>query len=189
MNFSAAVPSWFRYEPDFDGNRKKKKDDRIACEIKRLSMAEVVARYAPDVRGDCSRWLISELEKRFMKKENFPVGTALKDQFDVNEAEQEYIDALMIMDPVQLKEYQLFCKNTRNWENCQVDGMDVADPWVLYFYLFAYTDDEGANLAQNVTAKIFETRELKANEVGNFEKSCVGPPGRTTARKTTQAKK
>ena len=181
MDFARNDISWFRYEPEFLGNRKLPKEDRMSLEIKRLSLEQVAARYSPGVRGDANGWLREELDKHFPDRRKTNHGYTGR--------QMELVDCMETLDVPQLKDFQMFCTHTRNYENLTMGGEPLTDPFLFYFEL-PPTQDPATEKALIVEIRevIAETSNMSAAELGNFARDCVGKDVVTPSKKQSTKK-
>ena len=165
MDFGNMDISWFRFVPEFRGNRDLPKEERLSLEIRRLSVAEAQARYAPDIRGNYQSWRRNELAKRF----------DMEDLGSLPEADRELVQQVNLLDPNVVKDFQMFCRHSRNFENFYFDGKEESDPFHLYFKLPAMVcPTTGKGLIEEIKTAIAETLSMDGHELGNFVEACAG---------------
>ena len=201
MKFGNITPMWFRYEPQFPCIKKLKKDERPYCEMKRLTMNEAIARYAPGVQGDAQLWLNREVEKRYTVKDEDgnPVNVVTDEHIEMlDEGDRDFVQSLKLLPDTIIKDFQVFCRHTRNWKNVLIGEQEENDPFNIFFQFYAVFDDkkldddgDPVRLADLICQEIYSTVRMSEEELGNFKRRFIGDETRGTSRsrKTKTAKK
>ena len=168
MDFSAHDINWFRYVPEYMGNRELPEDEQMSLQIRRIPSSTVLAQMGD--YGSPIAWRDKQLRR------------IRKSQEEYNE---EVIKAFKVMGQAELRLVQQFVEFSRDFRNFTWDGVEKADPLWIALHLPPHTcPTTEKTLSVEILDAQNTTITLYGDELKNFVSESAGEKVETSEENT-----
>ena len=156
MELGSAGLRWFRYVPEYDGNREQDETVRLSVEIRKLRMVDVLGIKEDD--DSLFQWRDQSLQR------------ILKDS--------EYEQAVKNFPARVLSGMRQFCSHTRNFRNWEFDGEPLDDAALIFLNLSIDAENPADGLLGEVNGAITTAASLYGEKLKNYvQRFALTAPG------------